>query len=176
VVLEGTGFGAGPDVDFAKIMVGNSRVLETDLAMYEQRPEHPRWPIGARAGELRAARDAQHVGPRRGVVDAHARGVPGPGHVGAAGPIVMQVQKRIGTLESLTLPGQPHSVVDAQTLRITDRDFDFACDVVSELGPVRTSNAIPTTHQQPHVRRPRGARRRDLLVVRLQHRLGARVP
>jgi hypothetical protein len=36
VTLEGSGFGAGPDIDFSKIMIGNSRVLETDLNMYQQ--------------------------------------------------------------------------------------------------------------------------------------------
>src|SRR5258708_26555864 len=35
VTLKGSGFGAGPDIDFSKIMIGNSRVLETDLKMYK---------------------------------------------------------------------------------------------------------------------------------------------
>lgn len=37
ITLRGSGFGLGPDVDFSKIMIGNSRVLETDLRMFEQR-------------------------------------------------------------------------------------------------------------------------------------------
>ncbi|HET8704815.1 MAG TPA: hypothetical protein VFM46_00825, partial [Pseudomonadales bacterium] len=37
VTLQGSGFGAGPDIDFSKIMIGNSRVLETDLSMYVQK-------------------------------------------------------------------------------------------------------------------------------------------
>src|SRR5690606_22221526 len=37
VTLIGSGFGAGTDIDFSKIMIGNSRVLETDLVMYEQK-------------------------------------------------------------------------------------------------------------------------------------------
>ncbi|MBK8589995.1 MAG: hypothetical protein IPN77_12835 [Sandaracinaceae bacterium] len=149
VVLEGTGFGAGPDVDFAKIMVGNSRVLETDLAMYEQRlnildgPSAPAQ-VNYELPETHSTWDRDVVSWTPTRVEFLV-----PVHVGAAGPIVMQVQKRIGTLESLTLPGVPHSVVDAQTLRITDRDFDFACDVVSELGPVRTSNAVPTRINNP---------------------------
>ncbi|MEZ4327754.1 MAG: hypothetical protein R3B40_21225 [Polyangiales bacterium] len=149
VVLEGTGFGAGPDVDFAKIMVGNSRVLETDLSMYEQRlnildgPSAPAQ-VNYELPETHSTWDRDVVSwkPTRVTFEV-------PVHVGAGGPIVLQVQKRIGTMESLTLPGTPHSVVDAQTLRITDREFDFACDVVSELGPVRTSNAIPTTINNP---------------------------
>ena len=37
ITLEGSGFGAGPDIDFSKIMIGNSPVLETDLKMYQQK-------------------------------------------------------------------------------------------------------------------------------------------
>ena len=37
VTLLGSGFGAGTDIDFSKIMIGNARVLETDLVMYEQK-------------------------------------------------------------------------------------------------------------------------------------------
>src|SRR5258708_38806410 len=36
VTLKRSGFGAGPDIDFSKIMIGNSRVLDTDLKMYQQ--------------------------------------------------------------------------------------------------------------------------------------------
>lgn len=36
VTLRGSGFGSGTDVDFSKIMIGNSRILETDLKMYNQ--------------------------------------------------------------------------------------------------------------------------------------------
>src|SRR4051794_16239483 len=35
VTVKGYGFGAGPDVDFSKLMLGNARVLERDLPMYE---------------------------------------------------------------------------------------------------------------------------------------------
>ena len=37
VTLTGTGLGAGPDIDFTKIMIGKSRVLESDLLMFEQK-------------------------------------------------------------------------------------------------------------------------------------------
>ena len=37
VTLKGAGFGAGTDIDFSKIMIGNSRVLETSLRMFSQK-------------------------------------------------------------------------------------------------------------------------------------------
>ena len=37
VTLSGTNLGNGPDTDFTKIMIGNTRVLETDLVMYKQK-------------------------------------------------------------------------------------------------------------------------------------------
>jgi hypothetical protein len=36
ITLIGSGLGNGPDIDFTKLMIGNSRVLETDLVMYKQ--------------------------------------------------------------------------------------------------------------------------------------------
>jgi len=36
VTITGSGLGNGPDIDFTKIMIGNVRVLETDLKMYQQ--------------------------------------------------------------------------------------------------------------------------------------------
>ncbi|MBC7173197.1 MAG: hypothetical protein H5U40_12240, partial [Polyangiaceae bacterium] len=142
VTLIGTGFGAGFDIDFAKIMIGNSRVLETTLHMYEQKlniltevmhetsKEHSTWPTDliswtSTRVEFRA-----------------------PVHI-SEGPLRMQVQKRIGYNYSLLRHGEPHHVVDAQTLRIEDANFDYQCDVVSELGLPRTSNAVPVTVENP---------------------------
>src|SRR5690554_6537482 len=36
VSLTGSVFGAGTDIDFSKIMIGNTRILETDLKMFQQ--------------------------------------------------------------------------------------------------------------------------------------------
>lgn len=36
VTLKGSGFGGGTDIDFSKIMLGNTRILETDLRMFTQ--------------------------------------------------------------------------------------------------------------------------------------------
>jgi hypothetical protein len=37
VTLKGTHFGAGVDIDFSKIMIGNTRILEADLRMFDQK-------------------------------------------------------------------------------------------------------------------------------------------
>ena len=36
VTLLGSGFGQGTEIDFSKIMLGNTRILETDLRMFDQ--------------------------------------------------------------------------------------------------------------------------------------------
>ncbi|HVK77411.1 MAG TPA: hypothetical protein VM734_29090 [Kofleriaceae bacterium] len=142
VVLTGRGFGHGADVDFAKIMIGNSRVLEADLAMYAQELDifsqvhhevprtHSTWPRDL----LRWT--PTEIGFR---VPVHA----------SRGPLVIQVQKRLPPNESLLRPGEPHLVVDAQTSRIIDPAFDHRCDVVSGLGPAVASAALDVTVDNP---------------------------
>jgi mono/diheme cytochrome c family protein len=140
VVLEGTGFGAGPDVDFSKLLVGNVRVLETDLTMYEQgldiaRQVHyevpivrSRWPkdILAWSDERIEFRVPVHV---------------------TRGPIKVQVQKRTGANASYVYAGQAHAVIDAQTIRVNDPAFEHRCDVVSTLSDPVASNEVPVTVQ-----------------------------
>jgi hypothetical protein len=134
VTLRGRGFGAGTDVDFAKLMIGKVRVLETDLRMFKQKldiiaqvnyelPEqHSAWPR-----DIVAWTDSAITFK----VPLHA----------SSGPIVLQIQKRLPALESLLRPGEPHLVVDAQTMRIKG-DYTHACDVVSELGPADASAQV----------------------------------
>ncbi len=143
VALIGTGFGAGVNTDFAKIMIGNSRVLETTLNMYEQKLNiltevmheedtiHSTWPTDL-------------ISWTNTKVEFRA-----PVHI-SEGPLRMQVQKRIGYNQSLLRHGEAHNVVDAMTLRIEDPDFNFTCDVVSELGLPRLSNAVPVVVQNPN--------------------------
>lgn len=128
ITLRGTGFGAGPDIDFSKIMIGNSRILETDLKMYKQTLDiiaqvnyetmitHSTWPK-----DVLSWTDTQV----QFKVPVHA----------SKGPIRLQVQKRTGYLNSLLHPGQPHNVIDAQTKRIANDLglFKHKCDVVSTL-------------------------------------------
>jgi mono/diheme cytochrome c family protein len=135
VTLTGRHFGAGTDVDFAKIMLGDTRVLETDLKMYEQKLDiakqvnyetqtvHSSWDK-----DVRAWSDTQIT--FRVPVQA------------SAGPLVVQVQKRLPANESLLRPGEPHLVPDAQTLRIRDGAFVPRCDVVSGLGAAVGSQPV----------------------------------
>lgn len=137
ITLRGSGFGAGPDIDFSKIMIGNSRVLETDLKMYTQMLDliaqvnyetmftHSTWP--------------------RDIVSWTDTQVQFKVPVTASkGPIRLQVQKRTGYLTSLLRPGQPHNVIDAQTKRIANDlgIFQHKCDVVSTLSP-ETKAIVP---------------------------------
>src|SRR5260370_1983490 len=129
VTLKGSGFGAGPDSDFSKIMIGNSRALETDLKMYntqlgllsqvnyEVPTTHSTW-----NKDIRSWSDSQIVF----TVPMHA----------SKGPLQLQIQKRTGYLESLLNPSQPLNIIDAQTYRIpTNQNFSYPCDVVSTLTP-----------------------------------------
>ena len=125
VTLKGSGFGQGTDIDFSKILIGNARVLETDLLMYEQKLDiistanyetgvvRSNWPK-----DVLAWSDTQ-VQFR---VPPHA----------SKGPLKLQVQKRTGYNTSLTRPGQPHNVIDAQVYRVP-APANANCDVVSTL-------------------------------------------
>lgn len=126
ITLRGSGFGSGADVDFAKIMIGNSRILETDLTMYEQKLD-----INAQVNFEKP--NVTGTWPKDIVswTDAEVK-FKVPVHV-SKGPLRLQVQKRVGYNESLKRPGQPHNVIDAQTKRITDDAFNHKCDVVSTL-------------------------------------------
>jgi mono/diheme cytochrome c family protein len=138
VTLDGSGFGQGVDVDFSKILIGNSRVLETHLTMYTQQLDiakqvnyetatpHDHW-----AKDIVSWADTRIVFH----VPVHA----------SQGPLVVQVQKRLPGNDSLLRPGEKHLVVNAQTLRITDASFKQTCDVVSGLGPAAASAPIPVT-------------------------------
>ncbi|MES2919145.1 MAG: hypothetical protein V4729_11080 [Pseudomonadota bacterium] len=133
VTLRGSGFGNGTDTDFSKVMIGNSRILETDLSMYNQNidiiaqvnyettTKHSTWPK-----DIVSWTDSQV----QFKVPVHA----------SRGPIQLQVQKRVGTLESLLRPSQAHNVIDPQTKRIVLDLYQHKCDVVSLLSA--TTKAI----------------------------------
>jgi mono/diheme cytochrome c family protein len=129
VTLIGQGFGAGPDIDFSKLMIGNSRVLETDLKMYEQTVDlasqvnyeipttHSTW-----NKDIQSWTDTQIVF----TVPVHA----------SKGPLQLQIQKRIGYFTSLLNNALPQNIIDAQTYRIpTNQSFVYPCDIVSDLTP-----------------------------------------
>ncbi|WP_058086932.1 hypothetical protein [Aquabacterium parvum] len=123
VTLSGSGFGAGTDIDFSKIMIGNSRVLETSLQMYEQKLDILST-LNYETGVSRSnwPKDVLNWSDTevQFTVPSHA----------SKGPLRLQVQKRAGFNTSLTKPGQPHNVIDAQVYRI-ESPADVNCDVVS---------------------------------------------
>jgi mono/diheme cytochrome c family protein len=142
VILTGRGFGAGTDVDLSKLLVGNARVLEEDLKMYDQKLDllsqvnyevstlHSRWPkdvLRWSDGEI-AFR-----------VPVHA----------SSGPILVQVQKRLPGNGSLLRPGELHAMVDAQDARVKDPAFAFTCDEVSGAASALASDAVPVDVENP---------------------------
>ncbi len=144
VTLEGSGFGRGVDIDFTKVMIGNSRVLETDLTMYDQQLDiatqvHHELPTAHSHWDS----DVASYSPARIQIRV-------PVHA-AGGALRVQVQKRIGYASSLIRPGEPHLVVNALTERIIDPSFVHSCDVVSELDAPRVSNALEIAVDNPRL-------------------------
>jgi len=136
VVLLGTGLGNGPDIDFTKLMIGNARALETDLKMYKQKLDIIK-EVNYEIAETHSSWDKDILSWTPTRVKFRV-----PGHA-SEGPLQLQVQKRTGYNMSLTRPGQPHNVINAQTKRITDNsDFDHTCDVVSTLSAVKAITPI----------------------------------
>lgn len=144
VTLTGSGLGNGPDIDFTKLMIGNSRVLETDLVMYKQVLD-----IGKQVNfEL----PDLHSSWSKDIVSWNNREVVFrvPVHV-SGGPLRLQVQKRVGYNTSLLNPGSAHNVIDAQTKRITDEDFDHSCDVVSKLSEAKSTAPVDVNVINPDI-------------------------
>lgn len=132
--LEGSGFGAGPEVDYAKILVGRARVLETDLTMY--------------VGNIDVLK--AHYFEEPTVLDSWKKGVIAwkdsriqfrVPETTDRGPIVVSVQKRTGSNPSIVNSGRPHSVWDPNSERIGGK-FPHKSDVVSQLSPAKLSNAV----------------------------------
>lgn len=142
VEIHGSGFGAGPDVDYAKILIGNVRVLERDLTMFE-----------GTVDLLKA-----HFHENHEVQDSWAKEiiswndtriefrVP---ETAISGRLVVHVQKRIGRNASLVDPTQAHSVWDALTERITGEAYPHLSDTVSRLDAAYTSQPIDLTVDNP---------------------------
>lgn len=142
VTLTGTGLGNGPDTDFTKIMIGNTRVLETDLVMYKQKLDISS-EVNFEVDDLLDSWDKDILGWQPNQIQFTV-----PGHV-SSGPLTVQVQKRTGYNTSLTQPGQPFNVINALTSRITDDAFEHECDVVSSLSPSRATTPIDVNVVNP---------------------------
>jgi len=138
IKLTGTGFGNGPDVDFSKIMIGNTRVLETDLTMYKQQLDiDSQVNFEIPTAQSSWAKDIVSWTPTEIRFKV-------PGHA-SSGPLLVQVQKRTSYNGSLLRAGESHNVIDAQTKRITDDNFQHNCDVVSALGATKGTTPINVT-------------------------------
>tara|TARA_B110000211_G_scaffold96900_1_gene112980 strand:+ start:525 stop:3026 length:2502 start_codon:yes stop_codon:yes gene_type:complete len=142
VTLKGAHFGAGVDIDFSKIMIGNTRILETDLRMFDQKlatADQVNYETGEQVDEWPKNVIAWSDNEIQFRV---------PDHV-STGPLIVQVQKRIGANESLINPGEAHNVIDAQTSRIMDDTFMHNCDVVSKLSDATASIPIAVDINNP---------------------------
>lgn len=135
ITLQGSGFGAGPDIDFSKIMIGNTRILETDLRMFEQKLDIGKQ-VNFEINKLRSNWEKNILG----WVDTEIQ-FRVPEHT-RSGDLIVQVQKRVGAMPSLLRPGETHNVIDAQTARITDDTFQHNCDVVSEVSESKATTPL----------------------------------
>lgn len=142
VTLKGSGFGGGTDIDFSKIMLGNTRILETDLRMFTQ--------YLAINDQVNFESDEQFDSWDKNILswnDSEIR-FRVPDHA-SSGPLIVQVQKRTGFNESLKHPGQAHNVIDAQTSRIISDTFEHDCDVVSTLSDAKSTTPIDVSVNNP---------------------------
>jgi hypothetical protein len=134
--LEGSGFGAGTNIDYSKILIGKARALELDLPMYTGNVD-VKAAIFFEANEIFDTwkKDIQswsdtHIQFKVPVTTDH-------------GPIVVSVQKRIGANASLSAD-RKHSVWNPLTERVRGA-FDHESDVVSVLSAPKLSNAVEVT-------------------------------
>ncbi|MCD8522782.1 MAG: hypothetical protein LRY66_03275 [Saccharospirillaceae bacterium] len=142
ITLKGRGFGGGTDIDFSKIMLGNTRILETDLRMFKQ--------YLAINDQVNFESDEQFDSWDKNILswnDSEIR-FRVPEHA-SSGPLIVQVQKRTGFNESLKHPGKAHNVIDAQTSRIISDTFEHDCDVVSTLSDAKSTTPIAVSVNNP---------------------------
>lgn len=142
VTLQGEGFGAGPDIDFSKIMIGNTRILETDLTMYEQKLDI--------ANQVNFETSKVHSTWNKNIIawnDTEIR-FRVPEHA-RSGALIVQIQKRTGSIPSLLRAGETHNVIDAQTARITESDFQHRCDTVSQVTDSQATEPLNVTVNNP---------------------------
>ncbi len=147
VILTGSGFGMGPDIDFSKILLGNIRIMERTLPMYEGKI-NIRDQLFYETSRLEAKwpKEILSWDPNRIEFTVPDTGI--------AGPLVISVQKRIGEQPSLQDPGKPHIVSDPLTERIT-KNFTHPTDVISTLSEARLSPPIAITIQNSDWERQR---------------------
>ena len=142
ITLYGENFGQGVDVDFSKIMIGTTRILETDLTMFEQKLDIQKQ-VNFEISDIRSEWPKNVLHWENSRIEFRV-----PDHA-SSGPLTVQVQKRTGFNKSLIRPGEPHNVIDALTARITEPDFEHNCDVVSTLSETKSTLSIAVTVDNP---------------------------
>lgn len=143
--LEGSGFGAGTNVDYAKILVGRARVIESDMYMYVGHVDVKK----AHYFE----EDQVYDSWKKEILNWNSERikfkVP---ETTDRGPLVVSVQKRVGSNRSLTMTDRDHSVWDPNTERLAGK-FSHKSDVVSKLSQAKLSNAVAVTINNPRFKR-----------------------
>jgi mono/diheme cytochrome c family protein len=143
LVIYGSGFGSGPDIDYAKILLGKVRVMERDLPMYdgkvnllkrlfyEKSSQFDTWPKEIRSW---SGNRIEFMVP----------------WTASEGPLAVQVQKRTGFNASLQDPTRAFTLWDPLTERIRSSEFAHQFDVISTLGEPRLSNLVPVIVDNPY--------------------------
>jgi hypothetical protein len=146
VILTGSGFGSGPDIDYSKIMVGKGRVLERDLPMYEGKIDIFQ----------RLFFETSHrfdFWPKDIVSWSDNRIEFRVPVTATTGSLVVQIQKRMIANQGLTT-STPHKVIDPLTERITREPFQHVYGDVSLL-----TSGVQTAPVAVQVINPQGAAR-----------------
>ncbi len=111
LVLEGSGFGLGTEIDYSKILVGKSRAIESDLQMFVGHVDVKKANY-FEVNELYDSWKKEIISWSNNRIEFK---VP---ETSNRGPLVVSVQKRISSNPSLSNPEQDHSVWDPNSERI----------------------------------------------------------
>ena len=134
LVLEGSGFGLGTEIDYSKILVGKSRAIESDLQMFVGHVDVKKANY-FEVNELYDSWKKEIISWSNNRIEFK---VP---ETSNRGPLVVSVQKRISSNPSLSNPEQDHSVWDPNSERIHG-SYPHKSDVVSKLTEPKLSNSI----------------------------------
>ncbi len=132
--LEGSGLGSGTQIDFSKVLVGRARVLESDLQMFVGH-------IDVKKAHYFEVDEIYDSWKKEVLNWEKARIQFKVPETTDRGPLVVSVQKRIGSNPSLTLADRVHSVWDPNTERLHG-PYSHKSDVVSKLSQAKLSNEI----------------------------------
>lgn len=152
ISLEGRGFGAGPDVDLSKVLVGKVRAVERDLTMMlgETKIKLTEFPHLNRVQYAETAEKDVFAGeewPQTSKKDIlswnDSKIVFRVPLTASEGPIVVQVQKKQGSIASPVDPSKPHLIPDPIFERVLGDKRAEPALTVDAVGPAVTSNEVP---------------------------------